>query len=497
PEGRLYAIPVHNQGIALMDVARSEEAALLPLLPSPQNSPWRFDAEGALWTGGPAGLLRWPRTGDPKTGQRRYGPPQRILRRLPYANHGSSPDMRIVAIPNPYSSEGAVVFHRDSKRLLRLGRQDDVRSCAVSPDGRWIATGSHELRQGAGAKVWDAHDGRHVKDLPLGGLCFLRFSPDGKWLLTMSGGPRLWAAGTWEEGPKLGGKPSNPWGAFSRDGKLLALGDEPGVVRLVVTGTGAEVARLTAPAQARLLPYYFTPDGAKLVTIGHETNTLYVFDLAAIRAGLAELDLDWDAPPLPATSAFPATPLSIHFDLGDIGHWSEADALVHQAAKQIHGKEHAKGLASLRQAVKVAPSHAMAHNNLAWLLLTGPKDLRNPTEALNEAKKAVELEPDQFLYINTLGVALYYTGQFADAIPVLERSLREQRGTADAFDLFFLAMCHHRLGDAAKAKDCHARGKQWFQDHKGKLPVGWGKELTAFQAESESVLAQPPGQAKK
>ena len=139
----------------------------------------------------------------------------------------------------------------------------------------------------------------------------------------------------------------------------------------------------------------------------------------------------------------------------------------------------------------------MANNDLAWMLLTGPKQLRDPKQALPLARKAVELEPKQSLYVNTLGVALYYTEHFADAIPVLERSLRERAGKTDAFDLLFLAMCHHRLGDAAKAKDCLERGKQWFQKNKARLPAGWLEELTAFQAEADAVLAQPPSQGKK
>ncbi|MGH7172374.1 MAG: hypothetical protein ACRELG_19020, partial [Gemmataceae bacterium] len=99
---------------------------------------------------------------------------------------------------------------------------------------------------------------------------------------------------------------------------------------------------------------------------------------------------------------------------------------------------------------------------------------------------------------NTLGVALYRVGQFANAVPVLERSLREGKGQADAFDLFFLAMCHHRLGDAAKAKDYRDRAGRWFQQHKGQLTVpGWVEELTDFQAECDAVLSQAPGQAKK
>jgi serine/threonine protein kinase/WD40 repeat protein len=486
PEGCLLALPT-DEGVALVDLARSEEAALLPL---PGNWPLCFDSEGALWTHGPKGLLRWPVAADAKAPKRSYGPRQRILSSTADARHGSSTDARVVAIPN--DGDGAVVFHRQGKRLLRLGPQEDVRCCAVSPDGQWVATCSHSLHEGAGAKVWDASNGKHLKNLPVGGGGVVQFSPDGKWLLTTSGGPRLWKVGTWEEGPKLGGTPFNAWGAFSRDGKLLALGDEPGVVRLVVTHTGVELARLTAPEQTRLRPCCFTPDGTQLITLGIETTALHIFDLRAIRAGLAELDLDWDAPPFPPAAAAPLpAPLSIHFELRDVGQ------LLQDAAGHVRPKEHAKALEALRQAVKIAPGHAEAHNNLAWLLLTGPKELRDPALALAEARKAVELEPKQFLFRNTLGVALYRSGQFAEAVPILEQSLREGKGQADAFDLYFLAMCHHRLGEPAQARECRERAAAWFQDRQGKLPAQWVQELTAFQAEADGVLAQPAGQAKK
>jgi Tfp pilus assembly protein PilF len=184
-------------------------------------------------------------------------------------------------------------------------------------------------------------------------------------------------------------------------------------------------------------------------------------------------------------------------ELGDTLSQAQAFSLVEQASKHSNAKEHAKALAALRQAVKIAPKCAVAHNNLAWLLSTGPKEQRDPAEALLLARKAVELEPGRNDSLNTLGVALYSVGQFAEAIPVLEQSLRDGKGQSDAFDLFFLAMCHHRQGDAAKAKDCLERGKRWFEKRKGKLRADWVVDLTAFQAESESVLAQPPGPAKK
>jgi tetratricopeptide (TPR) repeat protein len=94
-------------------------------------------------------------------------------------------------------------------------------------------------------------------------------------------------------------------------------------------------------------------------------------------------------------------------------------------------------------------------------------------------------------------VALYRNDRFAEAVPILEKSLEASKGKSDAFDLFFLALCHHRLGDAARAKDCYDRAGKWFQEHRGKLPATWVEELTQFQAEADEVLAQPPGPAAK
>jgi hypothetical protein len=74
---------------------------------------------------------------------------------------------------------------------------------------------------------------------------------------------------------------------------------------------------------------------------------------------------------------------------------------------------------------------------------------------------------------------------------VLEKSLKEGEGRADAFDLFFLVMCHHRLGDDDKAKDCLSRAKRWFQERRGQLSPRDVEELTEFEAEARSFLQTP------
>jgi tetratricopeptide (TPR) repeat protein len=56
-----------------------------------------------------------------------------------------------------------------------------------------------------------------------------------------------------------------------------------------------------------------------LIVGGWESRELYVFDLPAIRAGLAELGLDWDALPYPPTTLPKYPPqLQITFDMGPL-----------------------------------------------------------------------------------------------------------------------------------------------------------------------------------
>jgi hypothetical protein len=76
----------------------------------------------------------------------------------------------------------------------------------------------------------------------------------------------------------------------------------------------------------------------------------------------------------------------------------------------------------------------------------------------------------------------------------LERSLRESKAEVAGFDLFFLAMCHAKLGAVDKARDCYDRARRWVEEHAAGLQPGWPEELKRFQAEAEKVLAAKPQQ---
>jgi WD40 repeat protein len=316
PDGRLLAIRMSDDraGLALvfLDWTTGTELAHLP-----GCSPIRFDSCGGFLAMGPAGLMRWPVHNDAATGLLRLGRPEQVH---PYGNHhrhGSSADGKVLAIA---AIDHAIVVHRPGK-FLDLARREDVRYCAVSPDGRWVVTGNHEGYHGLGATVWDAHTGQVLKDLPVEGLCRVGFSPDGRWLLTTGGGYRLWQADTWQEGPPIaqhsGESGGILWFAFARDSKLLALSDGVSKIRLIDPDSGKAIARLTGPDQAILRPLAFSPDGAELMAVSGAGNRalLYTWDLRAIRAQLKELGLDWEAPDYPPPTAQPQ-PLRVEVDLG-------------------------------------------------------------------------------------------------------------------------------------------------------------------------------------
>jgi Tfp pilus assembly protein PilF len=131
---------------------------------------------------------------------------------------------------------------------------------------------------------------------------------------------------------------------------------------------------------------------------------------------------------------------------------------------------------------------AQEFNNWAWLWARYPPKSDEGPKALALARKAVSLQPAQWPYRNTLGVVYYRLGDYPSARANLEQSLHDGAGQAAAFDLFFLAMCHQRSGDTAKARDCYDRAVRWEAEHKATLQPGWPDELKEIRREAAAVL---------
>src|SRR5262249_45613992 len=108
-------------------------------------------------------------------------------------------------------------------------------------------------------------------------------------------------------------------------------------------------------------------------------------------------------------------------------------------------------------------------------------------KALPLAERAVALDAKVSRHHHALGVACYRLGRYKDAVRAFERGLEVRKGQTTAYYDFFLATCHARLGDPARAKDHFDRAVKWVEGQKS-LPAHNVEELKAFRAEAEEVL---------
>ncbi len=302
-DGRLLAVGT-DHGVVLWDLATAREVGYLPI-----GLAWHlmFEASGELLTSGTTGIRRWPVELDLDNRRFRIGPPSQLP--FPYSDAGLDEDRsgRIVAL----ACHSHALVH-NSGRIQRVSPLDDCRSVAVSPDGQWLATGSHGQN---GAQVWRIGDDQRLADLAVEGLVHVAFSPHGRWLMTTAAPCKLWSVGDWHEKRKIGGTGL----CFSADGRHLLVNNGSGVLRLVDTESGRTVAQLESPDSCDVTEASFSPDGARLVVTTQDGWAVHVWDLRAIRRHLVTMGLDWAAPAYstddPAgPGAAPLPPLQV--DLG-------------------------------------------------------------------------------------------------------------------------------------------------------------------------------------
>ncbi len=221
-----------------------------------------FHPDGqSLISYGKWGLYRWPIRPDPDCASDaiRVGPPE-LLRETPGhvldRNHATLlPDHRTLALTD---CPGARVLLVDSSHphpawsraaALDSGENRRMTSVAVSPDGRWLAVGGWKE---AGVRVWDLHRRRlerilRPKDV-LGDVSFAGFSPDGRWLVSGEFSDpfryHFWRVGTWDLDLRIDQERNGlAWcsPAFTRDGRLMAVGIAPDQVLLADAATGREL----------------------------------------------------------------------------------------------------------------------------------------------------------------------------------------------------------------------------------------------------------------
>ncbi len=482
-DGRILAVTT-DRGVALWDLNRAAELAFLPFGAAYHST---FSVSGDLLTNGPDGVLRWPIRIDVTSGEVRLGPPDRLP--LPGTLCGIAEDRtgRIVAVAAQSTAYVAMPDGKGEARSL-----DDCRNLSISPDGHWLATGSH---RNGGLTIWRLPDVARVTKLPVDNIAVAPyFSPDGKWLMTGATSCRLWEVGTWREVRQIDGV----FRCMSADGRMAVIMEASKVLKLVEIESARTLARLESPGLNATGMATFSPDGTRLVVTGSEPPCVHIWDLRAIRRQLAELGLDWYQPSYPAP---PPTRGDLHIIRYD-ERVAEAEALCSQGLweKGADAIEQAftAGVvvfpwrlfenAVLRLAVNDVAGYQATRtrmlemlrdqNTIEWKEFTAHAYVLAPIkpaereEALRLAASREPIVPTNWSYLVT-GQALYRCGKFAEAEARLKKGL-ELEPDWDHRVMFWLllAMIDQKLGRQDDARSWSERAGRWIEERLRDRPGG-------------------------
>jgi len=232
----------------------------------PRDGFFTFTADGLGWVGAHDG--EHLDLHDATSGAR--------IGRWPHRGHVQ----RIIAVPDGHTL--AVLDQADTAvTLLDLGtghsrrlpgHPGTVSRLAVSPDGRWIASGSSDglvriAPTGPGeGRALRGHEGEVNK---------VAFSRDGRWLLSMAS--ERAAARVWQIDGGAVRTLTSPRdvldGDVSSDGALVAFTHQDGVVSLWSAATGAQVRSLGRHA-GKASTVVFSPDGLWIASLGDDGDVL-------------------------------------------------------------------------------------------------------------------------------------------------------------------------------------------------------------------------------
>ena len=144
-----------------------------------------------------------------------------------------------------------------------------VRSVAFSPDGRTVVTGAHDQK----ARFWDVATGRQIRETPEQGdvVDTVAFGADGRTVLTVGGNGQvhLWDAGTGRKIGRLAHQGKLQAVAYSPDGRVVVTASggprSPGEARLWQAAT-AEPLSQPLRHRAAVRSVAFSPDSKSLLT---------------------------------------------------------------------------------------------------------------------------------------------------------------------------------------------------------------------------------------
>lgn len=169
--------------------------------------------------------------------------------------------LEIAGYKKPKTSAGAVL-------KTTLHHSDSILSAAISPDGQYLATGSHDST----VKVWSLHSGELLRTISghSTAVLLVAFSPASKTLLTRSrgGSVKLWNLQNGELLKRLAEVHRHESVAVSADWQILAIGTTRGTVNLQHLNSGQLLQVLSGYQGDDISAIALSPNGRMLAASG-------------------------------------------------------------------------------------------------------------------------------------------------------------------------------------------------------------------------------------
>jgi serine/threonine protein kinase len=127
----------------------------------------------------------------------------------------------------------------------------------------------------------------------------------------------------------------------------------------------------------------------------------------------------------------------------------DADNYPSRAECYVYLQDNKKAFADLEKyadIVKDPSVVAQTYDTLAWPLVSRVQEMVNPEIAVELYCKAHEMNKENWLYLNGLGIAHYRAGQWEEAINALTKST-ELPGGQNTWNFLFLSMAHWQSGN--------------------------------------------------
>ena len=357
------------------------------------------------------------------------------------------------------------------------GHTGQVTRLAYSADGRRLASASRDQS----IKVWDAATGQELLTLKghTNAVLGVAYSPDGHRLASAGGDQtvKVWDAATGQELLTLKGHTSWVTGVvYSPDGRRVASSSWDQSVKVWDAATGQELLTLKGHA-GPVTGVVYSADGRRLASSSHD-QTVKVWDATELTP---QQRIEREAR---GVWRFLFARLLLADEVAAAVCW---DPTIAEAVRQ-----EALKLAE----IPLETPNALMLNNASWAVVCRPSaDSAAYQRALRQAEAACRLAPNDTNLLNTLGVARYRAGMYREAVAALEKSLAGNAAPGvDASDLYFLAMCHHQLGQPTQARECFGRATDAHQRPAAPWTGEQGQELERFRAEAEAALGRGQSQ---